>query len=376
MGRIVSIWITCALYLILLSILLLWPLNFDFNINKNFARLMDDGNGLEFRKRGQVISKVLQRDFYNKLTTGSGLTVEVWIKPCHYDQKGPARIFSYSHNTLFRNFTLAQSDNNLIMRLRTTGTDLNGMKPYIEVPDVFHKTPGHKNGQHIVFTYNFDKVRVYINGISHHVESTLKGDFRSWNPNYRLVIGNEVTGDRPWLGEIYLAAVYNRALKAEEIEYNFYQGRSNRLKVPGNQDRPTPLALYVFNTKEGRAVLDKAEHTSPNNLYIPKTIPPFPFEMPMRHFWKEFSALNLFWNISVFIPLGLLVFGTIKKFRASNKLVLLTIILSCALFIYGIEFFQYYLPEKHASIPELGFKYIGFFLGMLLGRSTVLKDKI
>ena len=45
-----------------------------------------------------------------------------------------------------------------------------------------------------------------------------------WPDDCRLVVGNEVSGDRPWRGEIALVALYARALSADEIAQNFAAG--------------------------------------------------------------------------------------------------------------------------------------------------------
>jgi hypothetical protein len=42
--------------------------------------------------------------------------------------------------------------------------------------------------------------------------------------NYRLVLGNENTGGRSWLGGLYLFAVYDRALTTSEVTQNYDAG--------------------------------------------------------------------------------------------------------------------------------------------------------
>jgi hypothetical protein len=37
-------------------------------------------------------------------------------------------------------------------------------------------------------------------------------------------LGNEATGDRPWLGELYLVAVFDHALQYDYIVQNFEAG--------------------------------------------------------------------------------------------------------------------------------------------------------
>jgi hypothetical protein len=42
--------------------------------------------------------------------------------------------------------------------------------------------------------------------------------FVNWNKNYHLLIGNELTMNRPWQGTIYKLLIYNRILKSQEIK--------------------------------------------------------------------------------------------------------------------------------------------------------------
>jgi uncharacterized repeat protein (TIGR02543 family) len=58
------------------------------------------------------------------------------------------------------------------------------------------------------------------------------GDLSTWVPSARLALANEPTGDRPWLGELHLAAVYDRALAPLEIERNFDVGPHPASIVP------------------------------------------------------------------------------------------------------------------------------------------------
>jgi len=52
------------------------------------------------------------------------------------------------------------------------------------------------------------------------------GQLGNWSDDFRLTLANELTGDRPWLGELHLIAIYGRALTAEEITRNFAVGVS------------------------------------------------------------------------------------------------------------------------------------------------------
>ena len=137
-------------------------------------------------------------------------SLEVWITPADPDQTGPARIVSLS---------LVQEKGRYELRLRTSATTDNGT-PSTPAPDG-SATAGET---HVVATRTPDGVvRLFLDG-REVATNTVAGDMNRWSDGCRLVVGNEVSGDRPWRGEIALLAFYSRALAADEIERNFAAG--------------------------------------------------------------------------------------------------------------------------------------------------------
>lgn len=59
----------------------------------------------------------------------------------------------------------------------------------------------------------------------HQTKPALKNSCRAnWDDGYRLLLGNETTGDRPWVGTLHLVARYERALIEAEVTQNFNAG--------------------------------------------------------------------------------------------------------------------------------------------------------
>ena len=128
--------ILLIIYILILGGFLLWP--FDFvSLVKNDARWIGNPTGIEFLKTGQAESKSSTRELYDRLVKGRGLTLEMWLQTEDLNQFGPARILSYSKNPGLRNFTIGQSRDKLVVRLRTTKTNPNGMIPHLIIGDVF-----------------------------------------------------------------------------------------------------------------------------------------------------------------------------------------------------------------------------------------------
>jgi hypothetical protein len=140
-------------------------------------------------------------------------TLEAWITPANASQSGPARILTLSSGISQRNFTLGQEGDKFEVRLRASGTDLNGT-PGLSTPS------GSVQARltHVVFTREASgKERFYIDG-QERASRDGRGDFSNWDEGFRLMLGNESSKDRPWRGTFHLLAIYSRALSPEEIQ--------------------------------------------------------------------------------------------------------------------------------------------------------------
>lgn len=149
----------------------------------------------------------------------NSVSVEAWLKPANNSQSGPARIVSLSSDPSHRNVTLGQDKNVYDVRLRATGSDINGM-PSTSSPAKSLKAAL----QHVVFIREANgAAKIFIDG-KKVTDQKVSGDFSNWDSAHKLILANEATGDRPWLGELHLVAVYGRALSAKEVLQNFSAG--------------------------------------------------------------------------------------------------------------------------------------------------------
>lgn len=149
----------------------------------------------------------------------NALSIEAWLTPQDAKQTGPARIVTLSADPGQRNFTLGQEAGRFDVRLRTTSTSGNGIPSTASPED-----SARAELTHVVFTRDASGVaRIYRDG-KEVVTNKVDGKFDNWSDSFRLVLANELTGDRPWLGELSLVAIYGRALSAEEVVRNFAAG--------------------------------------------------------------------------------------------------------------------------------------------------------
>ncbi len=174
------------------------------------------------------------RKLYDRIAaagTGSQqYSIEAWVTPGNTTQDGPARIASYSQGTAQRNFTLGQVLSYYDFRNRSESPQIgqNGT-PSLQTnndDDDLQATL-----QHVIVTYDATQGRrIYVNGrFTDDADPNAPGALANWNPSYRFLLANETTDDRQWMGNIRLAAVYDRALEPGEVLQNFEAGVGQRL---------------------------------------------------------------------------------------------------------------------------------------------------
>ncbi|MBX2869101.1 MAG: PQQ-dependent sugar dehydrogenase [Acidiferrobacterales bacterium] len=190
----------------------------------NLAR-PDDGNtswisGGGIRFSGSSMLNAADNKLRNRCTATDAISVEAWVTPANISQDGPSRIVSFSSTITLRNFTLGQIADSYDMRLRTTTTGTNGSSPSLSAPASTATTAL----THVLYSRDASgNATLYKNGVSQ-VVGSITGNFSNWASDYQMVLGNEVSGDRPWLGDMHLVAIYCAALTEEEAQQNFAAG--------------------------------------------------------------------------------------------------------------------------------------------------------
>ena len=152
-------------------------------------------------------------------TTGE-ITVEAWVTPADMVQRGPARLVTLTRDKQDHNFMLGQQGDFYQARLRTTDTDSLGDPTVSSLVGTATTSL-----THVVFVRGGadPNLRIFVNG-SFAGADPRSGTFDTWDPAHRLVLGNDLTDDKAWLGTLHLVAVYDRALDPAEIQQNFEAG--------------------------------------------------------------------------------------------------------------------------------------------------------
>jgi hypothetical protein len=111
-----------------------------------------------------------------------------------------------------------------------------------------------------VYTRNREgEATLYVDGVSV-ATGDIGGDVSNWDRGFRLALGNELTEDRPWLGELHRVAVYARALDSADVA---------RYAKAGRQEIPVdPVVLYDFAKPQGDIIQDVSKAGEPLHLKV------------------------------------------------------------------------------------------------------------
>ena len=189
-----------------------------------------------------IVSPKSAKRFVESVRKSNALTIEAWVTPANIDQTGPARIVSLSTNASSRNLTLGQDKDFYDVRLRTTATDGNGNPstagpPKSLVPQLTH----------VVFSRDAAGVAsLFING-NLSISRVVGGELSQWESGHRLSLANEVTRDRPWLGQFHFVAIYDRALNEGEVRQNFAAGSAPEIRIASNVARSNAAVMKTAN---------------------------------------------------------------------------------------------------------------------------------
>lgn len=205
-------------------------------------------NGLTFDTATGAVSSTPATAVYNDVTASGEITMEAWVTPANTTQGGPARILSVSSNVSLRNATLGQNGSGYDWRVRATNTSNNGTPSLATLTGL-----ADTQTQHLVATFDSNGTRrFYLDGVLEEAV-TGAGTIDGWDSTMRILIGNEATGDRPWLGEVCLAAVYDTALTQTQITQNHNAGCPTSGGSGGSGTEWTPSGeIYTYDDAGNR----------------------------------------------------------------------------------------------------------------------------
>jgi hypothetical protein len=208
-----------------------------------------------------------------------------------------------------------QENADLVLRLRTQDTDLNGLRdgePLARIRDVFARA----RWVAVDLDIRPGQLAIAIDGRPAVVDALPPEVLQTWDPDFSLALGNETTCDRRWLGEIRTAVV-----EAPGIKRDYATAENVR----------RPASCWVIG-------------------YMPTLV-------PLRLFLVE-DALR---NTLMYIPLGVL-FGLMLRSRA--RVAFARGVLAIVGVSVTFEITQLFVASRFPSIDDVLFNAVGGSLGL------------
>lgn len=188
------------------------------------------GYGLEFTGGRAQADTISSDKIFTYLQDTREYAIEAWVIPSNVTQED-ANIASYSGGDLSRNFTLGQDmySYESYNRVNSVASNANG-DPVLSTGEDDEEL-AQASLQHVVVNYDpQDRLgtgagrSIYVNGQRvNNLTDTVAGDSIAgiWDDSFAFILGNEISGNRPWMGQIKLVALHSRALDQAQIQQNF-----------------------------------------------------------------------------------------------------------------------------------------------------------
>jgi VanZ family protein len=232
-----------------------------------------------------------------------------------------SRIFTISRNPDERNLSICQNGSDLAVRIRTSEESSNGL-PAVVVRGVFRDSAWHQ----IQVSIEPGSVAISVDGAVVLTKDMRDCPFAFWDAAFPVAFGNEITGDRPWIGQI----------------------------------RDATVAIGEFQMRiSGSPGLRRPP------LYIAGEVPDF-FPPPQSVFDNRNRLRDAILNYVCFIPLGY--FLDVFNRRRSP----LTPVGVCAALSLTVELLQIVISTRFPSASDLLLNTLGAATGVWCGRWLAL----
>jgi hypothetical protein len=156
---------------------------------------------VQFRAPGIAYTETAPSWLRDAIST-SRFEVSLEVRTVDLEQDGPARIFTLSSDRSHRNLSVGQWGPNLSVQIRTPHTSVDGLPPYT-VKNALTGPDWHQ----IDIRIRPGNIEIRVDGDTRVIAAMPDQPLEDWDPDFRIALGNELSGDYPWLGEIRKAVV-------------------------------------------------------------------------------------------------------------------------------------------------------------------------
>jgi len=194
----------CIGVLVGLLIVGLWP----FHAPKNDVRWSSSGNGLQFGKRGSVLT--LNPFTVDHLRAESPCSLEILLEPRYVDSGGTVLAF-YWPTSRIAPFTLRQFVSGLELQRRRQDSAVQGR---IYVEGVFSRP----RPIHLAISSGEMGTAIYVDGMLVAKSATFKISMQDLG---QMILGNGPSTRNNWSGQIKRLTIYDHELLAPEVSSHF-----------------------------------------------------------------------------------------------------------------------------------------------------------
>lgn len=203
---------------------------FDLELDNLVTNKWVPGGGIEIVGNSVITSLDVADKVFAACVQANAVTLEAWVEPANVTQTGTVFTYGKQNNT---NAALTVNNTVYAGSVRTATPDPNMAGEVIEAIQTVQSPTNTAAvaAQHLVFTRDVTAgASLYVNGIDVRpmppmpTEPPPVADQTTWAPGYQLVIGNRSNGQSPWLGKVYLLAIYCKKLSADEVQKNYVAG--------------------------------------------------------------------------------------------------------------------------------------------------------
>jgi len=320
---------------------------------RNGIRWLDPGPGLHFKGIAQALS-----DAPIVSTTGE-FTVEVFLVKGFIAGKGNQEIISFYDDQLIRPLLIGQFPHGFILRGRADNPSGDARRDYyVGLGELGLTSPDAL--QHLAVTAGEKGARLHVNGRATPLTlpRTIPGLGEAFGG--RLMLGSSNTGWRAWLGKIKGIAIWNRILKASDLQdHARFPERVYDDRLLSDESL---LALYRLDEGQGRRTRS-ARPGAPELFFPDRLIRPtrpnflsfYTFDPADRVWWPRDVLLNFL----AFAP-----FGFVIAWRRPKRALMMALVWGIA-FSLGIEVIQSFIPGRSSSLLDLASNGFGSLVGAL-----------
>lgn len=348
----------------------LWP--FSFWTENEVRRLIQEG-AIEFYNRGIVFSggSLKNNTIESPLEPIDAVSIEIWLQPAKEPQNTTLNFLCFNDNGLPPPVAVGQWQSSLIIHARDEGGTYQ--KQYNQIR-LQHAMPQGET-RFISITSGSKGTTIYLDGkrAGFFPDRRLLINKKTLSPSF-LVLGNDLTGRKPWTGKIFGLSIYEWELSDSAVFQNFQDWIHSDYTRLSRQDGI--IALYPVDEPTGQRIFnrlaDRHHLRIPERFRVPR---PLILDPPWRdEGFKKFKDLAI--NILGFIPfgfLGLAHFASITRPASIPVRLVLIVVLFGGLLSLAIELLQVFLPGRYSSLTDLICNTFGTAVGAFLFHLAVRK---